>query len=97
MYYIYMFIESIRTFLSICLFLHIFIKEKNSVNLIRSYLCLLQTILASQGHAIRDADNNATRFTITQRCDARSFLFVAVYRTSHMPLDCLTAQNRPGR
>lgn len=71
--------------------------KKNSISLICFYLCLLQTLLASQGYAIRDADNNVTRFAITQRRDARSLLFAAVYRTSYMPLDCLTAQNRPGR
>lgn len=70
--------------------------EKNSVSLC-FYLYLLQIILASQGYAIWDANNNVTRSATTQRRDTRSLLFAAVYRTSYMPLDCLTAQNRPGR
>jgi len=60
-------------------------------------LICLQTVLASQGRATWDIDNNTTRPVVTQFCSTRSFLFAAVHRTSHMPLDCLTTQNGNGQ
>lgn len=60
------------------------------------FICL-QTVLDSQGRTTRDTDNNTTRPAITQLRSARSLLFAVVHRTSHVPLDCLTAQNGPGR
>lgn len=55
---------------------------------------LLQTVLASEGCAIRDADNNAAPPTVTQSRDAWGLLLAAVHCTPHVPHDCLTAQNR---